>query len=50
MVMIMTELWVEREWKLTLETSLKIKSEVKLFRIPIVIPTVILIFEAPKKL
>ena len=47
--MIIPELCVELEWKFTVEISLKTRAEVKLFSMPIAIPTVILIFEPPKK-
>ena len=48
--MIIPELCVELEWKFTVEISLKTRAEVKLFSMPIVIPTIILIFEPPQKL
>lgn len=50
MVMIILELCVELEWKLTVEISLNTMAEVIKLNKPIVIPTVILIVEPPKKL
>ena len=50
MVIIMTELCLELEWKFTVAIILKTKTELKLLNMPVKIPTITLIFEPPQKL